>query len=371
MKKKYTDRKSFDEFSAWDKLETQHSPLSFELEITSRCNLNCRHCFINLPASDRKAASQELKLEEIKRIVDEAVDLGALWCLLTGGEPLLRKDFREIYLYLKRKGLLVTVFTNATLITEELADLFKKYPPRDVEVSVYGIKKETFGQVTRRPEAFQNFKKGLDILQQTGIKVRFKAMFMRSNIHESEEIATFCRENTKDFYRFDPLLHLRYDRNEKRNAEIISERLSAEEIVKLEKKDSERSRALELKCSLQNNSSQRKKTNSFLFHCGAGAYGFSVSYDGLFRLCSSLWHPDCIYDLRNGSLKEAWESFTPSVRSKTSENPEYLKNCSVCPLIDLCLWCPAHAYLETGEMDKKPENFCRVARTRSESVKNV
>ena len=78
MNKKYTDRKSFDEFSAWDKLENKRSLLSFELEITARCNLNCRHCYINLPASDRKAKVQELTLEEIKQIVDAAVDLGAI-----------------------------------------------------------------------------------------------------------------------------------------------------------------------------------------------------------------------------------------------------------------------------------------------------
>ena len=129
------------EFSLWEKMQDKRSAISFEIEITARCNNNCRHCYINLPADDKVAKENELSFEEIKEITDEAVSLGALWCLITGGEPLLREDFFDIYLYFKRKGLLVSLFTNATLITDEHVRLFKKYPPRDIEVSVYGITK--------------------------------------------------------------------------------------------------------------------------------------------------------------------------------------------------------------------------------------
>ena len=105
------------EFHLWEKMRNRKSPVSFSLELTARCNNNCRHCYINLPVGDKAAKEEELSFEEIKGIADEAISLGAIWCLLTGGEPLLREDFFDIYLYLKRKGLLVQVFTNAVLIT--------------------------------------------------------------------------------------------------------------------------------------------------------------------------------------------------------------------------------------------------------------
>jgi len=54
---------------------------------------DCRHCYIGLPAGDQEARRKELSLAEIDRIAGEAVSLGALWCLVTGGEPLLREDF--------------------------------------------------------------------------------------------------------------------------------------------------------------------------------------------------------------------------------------------------------------------------------------
>ena len=119
------------EFPLWEKMAGNRKVFSFDLEITARCNLDCKHCYINLPPGDHAALRRELTLEEIDRIAEEAVDLGAIWVLISGGEPLVRKDFPDLYMLLKRKGLLVSVFMNATLVRPEHVELFRKYPPRD------------------------------------------------------------------------------------------------------------------------------------------------------------------------------------------------------------------------------------------------
>jgi radical SAM protein with 4Fe4S-binding SPASM domain len=93
-----------------------------------------------------------------------------------------------------------------------------------------------------------------------------------------------------------------------------------------------------------------------------------VSYDGIFRLCSSLWHPACTYDLRQGTLAEAWNTRVPRVRELRSASPIFLERCRKCPIINLCLWCPAHAHLETGEMDGFVEYFCAVAHARAAAI---
>lgn len=359
------------ELPLWDKMMDNRAVVSFDLEVTARCNNDCRHCYINLPAGDRAAKEKELSLEEIGEIADEAVSLGALWCLITGGEPLLRKDFEDIYLALKRKGLLVSVFTNAALIREEHVKLFKRYPPRDIEVTVYGVTEETYERVTRRPGSFAAFRRGLDLLLGSGVKVRLKAIAMRSNVAELPEIARFCRERTKDYFRFDPFLHLRFDGDPKRNEEIKSERLSPEEVVALERADPERFESLEKGCEKLIVPKFSHITCDHLFHCGAGNGSFIVSSDGLFRLCSSLWHPDCVYDLSKGSLTDAWHSFVPRVRDMRSNRKEFLEKCHVCPLINLCIWCPAHAYLETGEMDVPVDYFCTVAHARAEALREL
>ena len=365
----YSNRTPLPQFTLWDHLKKRRIPFSFALEVTARCNNNCKHCYINLPAGDRKAAGKELTCVEIGTIADQAVDLGALWCLITGGEPLLRKDFFDIYLTLKRKGLLVSVFTNACLITDDHIDLFRQYPPRDVEVTVYGATKETYEKVSQRPGSYAAFRRGLNLLIEGGIKVRLKAMALRSNMHELPDITRFCRLYTADYFRFDPLLHLRYDRDRQRNADIIAERLSPAEIVALEQADPGRAEALVNGCENLIVPELEHTNCDHLFHCGAGIDSFDVTYDGYFRLCSSLWHPDCIYDLRKGTLAEAWNIFTPSVRNMRSADREFLEKCRKCPIINLCLWCPAHAHLESGRMDAWCSYFCEVAHARANAIK--
>jgi radical SAM protein with 4Fe4S-binding SPASM domain len=359
---------SMPKFHLWDKLNEKRAPISFDLEVTARCNNDCRHCYINLPAGDREAKARELSLQEILGIARQAVNLGALWCLLTGGEPLLRDDFFEIYLGLKRLGLLVSVFTNACLMTPEHVQLFKQYPPRDLEVTVYGATRETYEGVTRRSGSFSAFRRGLDLLLAAGVKVRLKAMAMKANAHELPEIAAFCRDRTRDYFRFDPFLHLRFDFDPLRNEEIKAQRLSPEEIVAIEQADPARFQALKEGCEELIGPGWTDPDCNHLFHCGAGLGSFSVSFDGFFRLCPSLWHPDCISDLRQGSLREAWENLVPQVRARRSQNREFLEKCWGCHLVNLCLWCPAHAHLETGRLDTWVEYFCRVAHARAQPL---
>ena len=106
----FVSTKPLSHFHLFEKLKEKRSLISFNLEITARCNNNCHHCYINLPSTDLNAKEEELSFEEITSIVDEACSLGAMWRLLTCGEPLLREDFLDIYLYLKKRGLLVSVF---------------------------------------------------------------------------------------------------------------------------------------------------------------------------------------------------------------------------------------------------------------------
>lgn len=369
MSESYTSSEELQSFALWDRMKAKRSVVSFDLEITARCPNDCRHCYINLPAGDRAAKKNELTLDEIGHIADQAVELGALWCLITGGEPLLRQDFTDIYMLLKRKGLLVSVFTTATLINSKHIELFRKYPPRDLEVTVYGVTAETYERVTRRPGSFAAFMRGLDLLRHSGIKVRLKAMALRSNIHELGDIARFARDRTKDYFRFDPHLHLRYDRSSSRNEEIRRERLSPGEVVAIEQADPERMEAFRENCELLTSTPSPPAGSYNLFRCAAGNSRFTVGYEGTFRICSSLLAPGTTCDLRQVSLKDAWLNQAPRVRSMQSSRQSFLETCHVCPLAELCYWCPAVAYLECGEMDGGASYYCDVAHARADMIR--
>ncbi|MBN2399000.1 MAG: radical SAM protein [Candidatus Aminicenantes bacterium] len=368
MKNKFISSISLSQYKIWDLARAKNVPFAFDLELTARCNLDCRHCYINLPADNPGVQKTELSFDQIADIVNQSVAMGSLWCLLTGGEPMLRKDFSEIYLMLKRKGLLVSVYSNACLISEEHIALFKKFPPRHIEVTVYGATAETYERVTRRPGSFRAFQRGLHLLLDNGIQVRLKAMAMRSNVAELPAIAEFCRKQTMDFFRFDPLLHLRFDGDPAKNEDIRAERLHADEIVAIEQGDEERFTVMKNNCEQFVFSADEHHDCRHLFRCGTGRNGFTVSPEGHFHLCSSLRHRDCIVDLKKTTLSEAWNSLVPRVRAMTSSDPEFTRKCRACPIVNLCLWCPAHAHLETGRLDGWSEYFCQVAHARAKAL---
>ena len=165
-------------------------------------------------------------------------------------------------------------------------------------------------------------------------------------------------------------LNLR-DRDEVRNDEIKAERLTPEEIVALERADEARFSALRKSCDKLINEEFTHIGCDHLFHCGVGNGSCNVSYDGKFRLCSSLWAPETMYDLRRGSLREAWEQLVPKVRDMRSQRREFLERCRRCPIVNLCLWCPAHSYLEMGELDRPIDYFCQVARARAAAIREI
>jgi radical SAM protein with 4Fe4S-binding SPASM domain len=349
----------------WDRLKAKRVPLQFSLEVTARCNNNCSHCYINLPENDHIAQRKELTVKEILNISEQAVKLGSVFCLLTGGEPLLRPDFFEIYLALKRKGLIITVFTNATLVNEQHVELFKKYPPRDLEVTVYGVTRETYEAVTRKHGSFEKFMHGLSLLGKGNIPIRLKTVAITSNIHEQAAIANFCRIHTKDYYRFDSQMNLRYDGDLVRNLEIQAERLSPKQIAAL---DNTQPKQMDMMKKICESFLDFNHNCNHLFHCNTGKFGFHVSYDGIFRLCSSLWAKGTIYDLRSGTLEDAWYNLVPQVFNLQSQRKEFKQSCHRCKLVDLCGWCPANAHLETGMLDGTTPYFCEVARTRAENL---
>ncbi len=145
------------------RLAVQRLPVSASLEVTFRCNLRCAHCYQEHTSPARLAAG-ELSLAEIQDILDQAAAEGCLWLLLTGGEPFMRSDFLDIYAYAKRKGFVVTLFTNGTLITDRVADFLADLPPLGIEISLYGATQETYERVTGIPGSHARCIEGIERL---------------------------------------------------------------------------------------------------------------------------------------------------------------------------------------------------------------
>jgi MoaA/NifB/PqqE/SkfB family radical SAM enzyme len=104
-------------------------PIAGNFELTARCNFNCPMCYVHQSADSVEAAGGELTAGQWLNIAAAAQKKGMVFALLTGGEPLVRKDFFEIFDGMKEMGLLVSVNSNGSMLCGEVLERFLKNPP--------------------------------------------------------------------------------------------------------------------------------------------------------------------------------------------------------------------------------------------------
>ena len=297
-------------------LLNERIPISGSIELTFRCNLRCVHCYCNLPLNDREAIDTELKTEEVYRIFDQIAETGCLWLLITGGEPLLRKDFLDIYTYAKKKGFIPTLFTNGTLLTPEIADALVEWPPFQVEITLYGAIEETYEKITGIPGSFKRCQKGIDLLLERNIPLDLKTMAMTVNQEEIQTMKKYADDLGVSF-RVDPLVNARLD-GSKRPCKV---RLSPEEVVRLDLDDEPKKE----KWQEHYQKSKKKFPSDKLFICGAGLSMFHIDPYGRMSVCEMSRFQR--YDLRQGSFEEGWSEFIPQVLALKPDDPDTLARC--------------------------------------------
>lgn len=129
------------------KSRTAGVPQSGIFELTPRCNLDCRMCYVHLHR-DQMAGQKELDVETWISLIDQAVQAGMIKAQLTGGEAMLYPGFDTIYMHLIEKGIQPVVLSNGLLLTDERIAFFKKNPPSAIQVSIYGDSEEAYERVT-------------------------------------------------------------------------------------------------------------------------------------------------------------------------------------------------------------------------------
>jgi radical SAM protein with 4Fe4S-binding SPASM domain len=331
-----------------------------DIELTERCNNNCLHCYINLPLDDLNALNNELTTDQWKDILKQAADLGALSVRFTGGEPLLRNDFEDLYLYTRRLGMKVIIFTNARLITKDLANLFTKIPPlKKIEISAYGMHPKTYVSVVRVPGAYNEFKKGINNLIERQIPFMVKSTLLPPNTAEIDEYEKWATSinGSADNLPYAIFLDLRTRRDSNTKNKIIrSLRLSPEDGVSF----LSRNETVYKGGMARFVAKYMHPTGDKLFTCGAGESGCVDAY-GNYQMCMMLRHPDTVYDLTKGTIREALLEAFPRYYDFRAKNPDYLERCARCFIKGLCEQCPAKSWSEHGTLDTPVEYYCQVA----------
>ena len=213
---------------------TPRLPLEGTLDLTYRCNNNCRHCWVRLaPAAPER--SQELTFEEIRGIVDQARRLGAREWSISGGEPMLRPDFAEILDYLTRKSTTYGLNTNGTLITPKIAQLLKRKGAK--MVAIYGATAEVNDHITRNPGSFDATLRGMAYLREAGAGFIVQLVPMRDNCHQWQAMIELAQLHSRHWKCGAAWLYLSGSGSPEKNAEIEAQRLRPAEVRALDPPD--------------------------------------------------------------------------------------------------------------------------------------
>ena len=336
-----------------DKSCAKKLPVSGTMELTGRCNFGCKMCFIHQSGADAEVRKAEMPAEFWCRLADELQRAGTLTMLLTGGEPLLRPDFAEIYTYLKRHGFLISVNTNISLLTNSLLKLFSDNKPLIFNVSLYGASDETYLRLCGREKMFSQVRENLLRLKKSGITVKLNYTVTEENYADREAIYAFARENNfliqQTTYLFPPVRTpdaqcCTYCRSEpERTAQMLFE---CEKVRYAE----HFSDYLKSRKKLINDDDCGQSRMA----CRAGVSSFWVTYDGSVQLCGMMDSPKL--SLRDHSFAEVWQQ-AQALRQSISMP----SNCRCCPDQEYCEICAAVCHAE-GSFTEPPEYICRKAK---------
>ncbi len=340
-------------------------PLSGSLDLTYRCNNNCRHCWLRL-APNAKAKQEELSFDEIIGIIGEARRLGCRQWSLSGGEPMLRPDFAELFDFITAKAVAYDLNTNGTLITPAIARLLKRRGRK--MVALYGADSRVHDHITRTPGSFEAALQGLAYLKEAGAGFIVQLIPMRDNYHQFNAMVGLAQSLSPHYRIGASWLFLSACGSRRRNAEIARQRLAPEEVIRLDQPDLSYESWL---AEGQETPCQTPVTDDCLLaSCIAKRREFHVDPYGGMTFCGFIKDPALRYDLRRGTFREAWEEFIPSLTERVRGGREYLENCAVCELRRDCRWCDAYGYLEHRRHGAKIEYLCRVAQANRDFKEN-
>ncbi len=282
-----------------EKVPRDRFPLSGQWELTCRCNLACVMCYTD-PFNTAERIRQELAYEEIVRIMDEVHEAGCVELCFTGGEPLARSDFLDIYTHAKRKGFLLTVFTNGTLLTKTIADHWVEYPPSMIEISLHGLTKGTFESITQGRRSYEHCMLGIRLLLERNLPLTLKTTGLTLNRDEVLKVKNFVSGLGNVQYKFGSDIRARLDGSE----DVYRYQLPEKEVESLEQSDGEfRAERARQERAREEALAQGKE------RCAGGKYKFHIDAYGQLQLCSNNRRQS--YDLRHGSFREGFYQFLP------------------------------------------------------------
>ncbi len=342
-------------------------PVSGIFELTPRCNLSCKMCYIRMTPEEMAPIGKEKTAKEWISLGKEARDAGMVFLLITGGEPTLRPDFPEIYRALAQMGLSISINTNGTLITDEIKEVFKELPPAQINLTLYGVSPEDYADFCSNGNAFYAVKDALDWFEKENILVHLNATFTPSNYTKWTKLEDFAKDRNLELratcYCFPPtrrndcddcngFARLTPEAAGSVMAEEILYRMGPDAILR---RSENISSPLQKSCDLDNGEPMQ---------CLAGRAQFWIAWEGSMTPCGMLSTP------RTAPFEYGFESAWKQL-CKSVSDIRLCAECNNCEHRDVCMNCAAVTYAETGRFEGKPEYMCEMIKSYRNTINAI
>ncbi len=338
----------------FDSAKSKLLPISGSLELLPLCNMNCDMCYVRLSREEMERTGQMHGAGEWLSVAKQMKDAGVIFLLLTGGEPLLHPDFKEIYLGLKKMGFVLTVNTNGTLIDEDWAMFFAQNKPRKINISLYGSNSDTYKNLCHY-DGYEKTVNAIRLLRSHDVHVRMNATIAKKNMDDVEDLIRLSQE-------LDALInvdsYLQPSVREREKEFDLQSRMTPEEAAqinftadKLTMSPEGFRTMLESKVQYAENFSEKDYVSTEM-SCLAGKCSFTINWQGEMRPCVIMGQPGI--SVFEHSFEEAWKFLT-----EETKNIHISEKCGRCRYRTFCHICAASALYETGSFNGVPEYLCR------------
>lgn len=342
-------------------------PIYGNLELLPLCNMNCDMCFVRLSPEEMKQQGRLRTLEEWKQVVREIAQEGVLFLQLTGGEPLLYPDFKELYSFIRSQGIIVTINTNGTLIDEDWADFFAQFPPRRINITLYGKDNETYERLCHLPHGFDKAIRGIKLLRERKVDVKLNGSLAKENFKDTDELFRIADELGVPMT---PAAYMFPATRERKKDYLYESRVTPKEaaqgtmaIVAHGKTAEEMRTYAQMKLAMVEQTEEGKLEPGGMT-CHAGKCAFIVNWQGHLQPCIIMkepWVP--VFEI---GFKKGWKQIV----EKTKEL-QLCAECNACKLRHLCGKCVAANYYETGNFHTKPSYLCEMTEELLRLLKSV
>jgi AdoMet-dependent heme synthase len=303
-------------------------PLSAQLDLTYRCNERCVHCYL-----DHDDAG-EMTFAELDRLLGEMAQAGVFQLILSGGEPLLRKDFFAIVRRARSLNFNLKLKTNGLLIREEAAAALRALCLDSIQISIYSHRAEVHDAITKVPGSLARSLGAARFLVAQGLRVKLATVLMRQNRDDYPSVQALAREIGAGF-TLDPTVtpHLNGDRS------LLALNVDPADLKAVLRDERIAGAGAEF-CAMPTGAGEDELN---AFPCSAGHSACYISPYGVVYPCVQF--PLACGNVRHQRFADIWRD-SPQLAEVRAVRIRDLPVCAVCPHAGSCTRCPGLAYME-------------------------